>query len=71
MLVEAAHNAGVITNEEYAKFQNAGYIGLYNGLTVEDIHRRKNLKENEKILDFMGSEELGANIFRITQTEQS
>jgi len=69
MLVEAAHNAGVITNEEYAKFQNAGYMGLYGGLTVEAIHEKKNLKDNEKILDFMGSEELGANIFRITQTE--
>jgi len=69
MLVEAAHRAGVITNEEYATFQNAGYMGLYDGLTVEDIHKRKNLKPNEKILDFMGSEELGANIFRITQTE--
>ena len=29
MLLEAAHNAGVITNEEYANFQNAGYMGLY------------------------------------------
>ena len=45
MLLEAAHNAGVITNEEYAEFQNAGYMGLYGGLTVEDIHKRKNLKE--------------------------
>ena len=26
MLLEAAHNAGVITNEEYAEFQNAGYM---------------------------------------------
>ncbi len=69
MLLEAAHNAGVITNQEYAEFQNAGYMGLYGGLTVEDIHRKKNLKENEKILDFMGSEELAANLFRITQTE--
>ena len=69
MLVETAHNAGVITNEEYAKFQNAGYMGLYGGLTVEGIHKRKNLKDKAKILDFMGSEELGANIFRITQTE--
>lgn len=69
MLVEAAHNAGVITNEEYATFQNAGYMGLYGGLDVAAIHKMKNLKENEKILDFMGSEELGANIFRITQTE--
>ena len=69
MLVEAAHNVGVITNEEYAEFQNSGYIGLYGGLTVQDIHDRKKLKENEKILDFMGSEELAANLFRITQTE--
>ena len=70
MLLEAAHNAGVITNEEYAEFQNAGYMGLYGGLTVEDIHKKKNLKENEKILDFMGSTELIANLFRISQTEE-
>lgn len=69
MLLEVAHNSGVITNQEYAGFQNAGYIGLYGGLTVEDIHRKKNLKDKEKILDFMGSEELAANLFRITQTE--
>ena len=69
MLLEAAHNAGVITNEEYAEFQNAGYMGLYGGLTVNDIHRKKNLKDKEKILDFMGSEELASNLFRITQTE--
>ena len=55
--------------QEVAEFQNAGYMGLYGGLTVEDIHTKKNLKENEKILDFMGSEELAANLFRITQTE--
>ena len=69
MLAEAARNAGLITNEEYAVFQNAGYKGLYGGLDVEDIHTRKNLNRNEKILDFMGSEELAANLFRITQTE--
>ena len=70
MLLEAAHNAGVITNEEYSKFQNAGYMGLYGGLTVKDIHERKGLKENKKILDFMGSTELIANLFRISQTEE-
>lgn len=69
MLLEVAYNSGVITNQEYAEFQNAGYMGLYGGLTVEDIHRKKNLKDKEKILDFMGSEELAANLFRITQTE--
>ena len=70
MLLETAHNAGVITNEEYAQFQNAGYMGLYGGLTVGDIHDKKKLKENEKILDFMGSTELIANLFRISQTEE-
>lgn len=70
MLLEAAHNAGVITNEEYAEFQNAGYMGLYGGLTVDERHKRKNLKDNEKILDFMGSTELIANLFRISQTEE-
>ena len=69
MLAEAARNAGLITNEEYAIFQNAGYKGLYGGLDVEDIHKRKGLAKTEKILDFMGSEELAANLFRITQTE--
>lgn len=70
MLAEAAHNAGVISNEEYAAFQNAEYMGLYGGLKVEDIHKRKNLKKDEKILDFMSSTELIANLFRISQTEE-
>lgn len=34
MLLEAARNAGVITNKEYAEFQNSGYKGLYGGLTA-------------------------------------
>ena len=70
LLAEAAHNAGVITDEEFAIFQNAGYMGLYGGMTVADIHRKKKLKEKEKILDFMGSTELIANLFRISQTEE-
>jgi len=70
MLAEAAHNAGVISNEEYATFQNAGYMGLYGGLRVEDIHTKKGLKKSEKILDFMGSTEMIANLFRISQTEE-
>jgi DNA-damage-inducible protein D len=70
MLAEAARNAGVITNEEFAVFQNAGYTGLYGGLTVEGIHKRKGLAVRDKILDFMGSTELIANLFRISQTEE-
>ena len=69
MLAEAAHNAGVITNEEFSEFQNSGYMGLYGGMTVDEIHSKKGLAAREKILDFMGSEELIANLFRISQAE--
>lgn len=69
MLADAAHRAGVTEQAEYAEFQNAGYMGLYGGLRVSDIHARKKLARDQKILDHMGSEELGANLFRITQTE--
>jgi DNA-damage-inducible protein D len=69
MLAEAARRAGLMTDEEYAVFQNDRYKGLYGGLDVEGIHERKGLRRRDKILDFMGSEELAANLFRITQTE--
>ena len=69
MLADAAHRAGITEQAEYAEFQNAGYMGLYGGLRVSDIHARKGLTPDKKILDYMGSEELGANLFRITQTE--
>ena len=70
MLAEAAHNAGVITNEEFAHFQNAGYMGLYGGETVQDIHHRKRLAPKQKILDYMNSQELIANLFRISLAEE-
>ena len=55
--------------KNFDRFTNAGYKGLYNGETADDIAKRKNLRYREDILDNMGNEELGANIFRITQTE--
>ena len=39
--MESVHDTGVFTNEESAIFQNAGYMGLYGGLDVDDIHERK------------------------------
>ena len=69
LLAESARNAGVITPLEFAIFQDSGYKGLYNGLTAKDIAKRKGIKKNDEILDYMGSEELAANLFRITQTE--
>ena len=69
-LVAAAKNAGVIEPIDYAIFQNHGYMGLYGGLDAKGIHKRKNLKKSENILDHMGSTELAANLFRATQTEE-
>jgi DNA-damage-inducible protein D len=46
-----------------------GYQGLYGGLGMRDIHRRKGLKQKQHILDHMGSTELAANLFRTTQAE--
>ncbi len=68
-LADAAKGAGVVKPIDYAIFQNHGYMGLYGGLKMEDIHRRKELKKSQKILDHMGSTELAANLFRATQAE--
>ena len=65
-LYKVARKKGV---KNFDKFTNAGYKGLYNGETADDIAKRKGLRYRENILDNMGSVELGANIFRITQTE--
>ena len=69
-LAEVAQMAGVETPQEYAVFQNKGYQGLYGGLGVKEIHKRKGLKKSHKILDHMGSTELAANLFRATQTDE-
>jgi len=70
LLVDTAYNAGVETNLDFAIFQNHGYKGLYGGLDAKAIHNKKNLKKSHKILDYMGSTELAANLFRATQTEE-
>lgn len=69
-LAEAAQKAGIIKSYDFAIFQNYGYQGLYGGLGAKEIHARKGLKENEQILDHMGSTELAANLFRATQTDE-
>ena len=65
-LNRTALNSGV---KDLSKFHNAGYKGLYNGETADDIFKRKKLRYREDILDNMGSTELAANLFRITQTD--
>ena len=66
-LNQTAQKSGV---KNFDKFHNAGYKGLYNGETANDIAKRKGLRYREDILDNMGSDELIANLFRISQTEQ-
>jgi DNA-damage-inducible protein D len=65
-----AKQSGVETPLDYAIFQDHGYRGLYGGMGAKEIHKKKKLKKNEKILDHMGSAELAANLFRTTQAEE-
>ena len=69
-LAEAAKKAGVREPWEYARFQNSGYKGLYNGMDENAIHIHKGLSKNQKILDHMGSTELADNLFRATQAAE-
>ncbi len=69
-LVDVAFKSGVETSIDFAIFQNHGYKGLYGGLDAKGIHQKKGLKKSHKILDYMGSTELAANLFRATQAEE-
>lgn len=67
-LFDTAKKAGV---SNYARFNDYGYKGLYGGETAKQIAERKGINsEKEDILDYMGSTELAANLFRITQTDE-
>ena len=65
-LYKAAKDSGV---ENYGKFTNYGYQGLYGGENAKQIAKRKGITDKDDILDYMGSEELADNLFRIVQTE--
>jgi len=69
-LAAAAYDAGVLTRQDFATFQDHGYRGLYAGESASDIHERKGLTNGQHILDHMGSDELAANIFRSSVTGQ-
>lgn len=63
----AARNAGV-QDRMFGIFHDAGYKGLYGGLGNEAIKARKSIPAKEQLLDRMGTTELAANQFRMTQT---
>lgn len=64
-LSSTASRAGV---ENYPFFQNSGYRGMYN-MGLNQLKEFKGVEFDRCLLDFMGKEELAANLFRITQTE--
>ena len=66
-LNRTALNCGV---RNLGEFHNSGYRGLYCGESADDIVKRKGLRYREDILDNMGSDELSANLFRISLTNQ-
>ena len=63
-LFKSAKDSGV---ENYGKFYDAGYLGLY-GMRSKEIREKKGLGK-DKVLDRAGATELAANLFRITQTD--
>lgn len=64
-LASAAKSAGVM---DFARFQNAGYLGMYN-MESWKLERARKVKKG-KLMDYMGRTELAANLFRVTQTEE-
>lgn len=54
--------------QNFAKFHGMGVSALYGGRNVLQINWQKNIPKGGHFLDFAGSEELAANLFRITQT---
>lgn len=64
-LVGVAKDRGV---ENFGKFNGMGIQGLYGGLDASQVKAKKGLARSDNHLDYAGSEELAANLFRITQT---
>lgn len=64
-LSRVAHGAGV---KDYARFRSAGYLGLYN-MNLADLKKVKGIPDGRCAYDFMGPQELAANLFRISETE--
>ncbi len=65
----AAREAGV-QDKMFGIFHDAGYKGLYGGLGAEAIKYRKGIDQKEQLMDRMGTTELAANQFRMTQTRE-
>ena len=63
-LASVVKQAGLL---DFAKFHNAGYLGMYN-MPSWQLEKKRGIKKG-KLMDYMGRMELAANLFRVTQTE--
>lgn len=63
----AARDAGV-HDRMFGVFHDAGYKGMYGGLSRDAIKKQKRIPEKENLMDRMDTTELAANQFRMTQT---
>jgi DNA-damage-inducible protein D len=64
-----AHHAKLAGVEYYGLFLNAGYMGMYN-MNLSQLKTWKGISKDQTLFDFMGSTELAANLFRVTQTSE-
>jgi DNA-damage-inducible protein D len=64
-----AKGAGITDSRDFADFNNAGYVALYNQTSLQ-LKKNRGLGEKGNLQDHMGRTELAANLFRVTQTEE-
>jgi len=64
-LASTAKRSGV---SDYAKFMDAGYLGMYN-MQKWKLSQKRGI-ESKKLLEHMGRLELAANTFRVALTEE-
>lgn len=60
----------VFHGRKISAFHEAGYKGLYGGLSSKDIKKKKGIPHKEQLMDRMNTTELAANQFRMTQTRE-
>jgi DNA-damage-inducible protein D len=66
-LAASAYEVGVVTSRDFAIFNDQGYMGLYAGERARDISTRKEPPKGERILEWIGTEELADSLFRQVQ----
>lgn len=66
VMTGVAKDAG-LEDTQFGIFKNSGFIGMYN-MSIKDLGRYKGIGQNDTLYDFMGLEEMAANLFRVTQT---